>query len=156
MFTVAPAGIAAPFVPLVASVVVAVMLSPTALVFVQTLADDARTSVVPAAIVPVRAGAEPVLVGVLVFVDVVVLVGVVFVPVGRVTVLVGVAGALVVPPPVAVSLSVSLELSLFANAMLAASAESFLSAAESVFAESPEQPTNVIAAIARDVVVIRV
>src|SRR5689334_9448929 len=98
IWTVAPAGIAAPFVPLIASVVVAVMLSPTALVLVQTSPAEARASVVPAAIEPVRAGAGAgvvaVLVGVVVvFVGVVVLVGVVFVPL---LVLVTVGGALVV------------------------------------------------------------
>src|SRR6476620_8968657 len=119
MFTVAPAGIAAPFVPLVASVVVAVTLSPIALVLVQILELEARTSVVPAATVPVRgAGALPDVDGVVVFGVVlgVVLVGVVLVPAGRVT---GDAGALAVPP-FAVSLSVSFPLSLFAIARFAA------------------------------------
>src|SRR4051812_16646915 len=70
MCTVAPDGIAAPFVPLIASVVVAVMLSPTLLVLVQTSADDASASVVPEAIVPVRAagaGVVAAFVGVVVF-----------------------------------------------------------------------------------------
>src|SRR6184192_665869 len=65
------------------------------------------------------------------------------------------AGALVMPPPLAVSLSVSLEaLSALASARFAASAESFLS--ESCFAASPLQAASVNVAIARDAAVRRV
>jgi len=157
MFTVAPAGIAAPFVPLIASVVVAVMLSPTALVFVQTFEDDARTMLVPDAIEPTRGAAGAGVVAGAVFVGAgAVFVGVVLVPACFVplVVFVGVAGAFVVLL-VAVSLSVRFVLS-FASARFAASAESFFSAVESVFDESPEQPTSVMVAIARDAAVIRV
>jgi hypothetical protein len=154
MCTVAPDGIAAPLVPLIASVVVAVMLSPTALVFVQTFDDDARAIVVPEAIVPVRAeagaGAGAVLVG-----AGVVFFGVVVVFVGAFVTAGGFVGAFVVEL-VAVSLSVRLALSRFAIAMFAASAESFLSAVESVFDESPAQAASVSEAIARDAAVIRV
>src|SRR4051812_30104915 len=97
MFTVAPAGIAAPFVPLIASVVVPVMLSPTLLVFVQTSPEDASASVVPAAIVPVRAGAG-VEAGVVDDLAGVVLVGVVFVLVLDVPVLLTTGGALLAEP----------------------------------------------------------
>jgi hypothetical protein len=156
MFTVAPAGMATPFVPLIASDVVAVMLSPIALVFVQTCADDASASVVPAAIVPVRAVLVVPLVEGVVFVGAGVVflgaVGVDFVPAGRGVTL---AGAFVTPP-VAVSLSVSFALSWFAIARFAASAESLLSAVESVFDASPEQAAIAIAANAKDVAVIRV
>src|SRR3954466_11459847 len=107
MCTVAPDGIAAPFVPLIASLVVAVMLSPILLLFVQTSPDDARASVVPEAIVPVRAaagaGVVAALVGVVVGLGVVFGVVVVFdVP----PVFVTTGGALVVAL-FAVSLSVS-------------------------------------------------
>jgi hypothetical protein len=148
-------------VPLIASVVVASMLSPTALVFVQTFDDDASVIDVPDAIVPVRGPAGAVLAAgagvdfagvwaVFVGVD---FVGVDFVPVDD---FVGVllAGAFAVEL-FAVSLSVIFELS-FAIARFAASAESFLSAVESVFDESFEQPASVIMAIAKDAAVIRV
>src|SRR4051812_8140325 len=148
MCTVAPVGIAEPFVPLIASVVKAVMLSPTLLVLVQTSADDASASVVPEAIVPVRAAGAGV---VAVFVGVVEVFGVVFAVVFGV-VLFTTGGALVVEL-FAVSPSVSVALSLFASAMFAASAESFFSAVESVFDESPEQAASVTAS-ARDAAVI--
>jgi hypothetical protein len=49
---VAPAGITAPLLPVTGSLSVAVNLSPILFVFVQTLADDARVSVEPEAIIP--------------------------------------------------------------------------------------------------------
>jgi hypothetical protein len=144
-------------VPLMASVVVASMLSPTALVFVQTFEFEAREIVVPEAMVPVRGaagagvgagvGAGAVLVG-----FGVVFVPVDFVPVDEVFVGVFVAGAFAL---LAVSLSVIFELS-FAIARFAASAESFFNAVESALPESFEQPASVIMAIARDAAVIRV
>jgi hypothetical protein len=153
MLTVAPAGIATPFEPLTDSVVVAVMLSPTALVFVQTFELDARLRVVPAATVPVVGPVDlvPVDAGLVVVVvvvfDVVVLVGVVLVAARLV-------GALVIAGDVAVSFSCGLAaLSAFASARFAASAESVLS--ESVFAASPLQAASVNVAIARDVAVKR-
>jgi hypothetical protein len=124
---------------------------------VQTSPEDDSVSVVPAAIVPevgagAAAGAGVVLVGAGVVFGAVVFGAVVF---GVVEVFVTVGGACVVAL-FAVSLSVSFALSLLlARARFAASAESFFSAVESVFDESPEQPTTVIAAIAKDVVVMR-
>jgi hypothetical protein len=123
---------------------------------VHTFDEDASEIDVPDAIVPVRAagaaaGAGEVFVGVAA-----VLVGVGFGAAAFVAVLAGVfvAGALAVEL-VAVSLSVIFELS-FAIARFAASAESFLSAVESVLDESLEQPASVIMAIAKDAAVIRV
>src|SRR5215208_7186593 len=51
-FAVAPAGITAPFEPVTASATVAVKVSPTLCVFVQTFWLDARLIVVPEAIIP--------------------------------------------------------------------------------------------------------
>jgi hypothetical protein len=119
-----------------------------ALVFVQTSPDEARARVVPAAIVPVRAGAGADGAGVDFAGVVVVFVGVLLVPVERVT-----GGAFVVE---LVAVSLSVRLSLLASAMFAASAESFLSAVESVFDESPEQATSAMAITPRDAAVIRV
>ena len=81
-----------------------------------------------------------------------VLVALVAVFVFDVPVFVTTGGAFVVE--FAVSLSVSFALSCFASARFAASAESFLSAVESVFDESPEQAASVNAT--RDAAVIRV
>src|SRR5205823_5079939 len=159
MFTVAPAGIAAPFVPLVDPAVVAVTLSPIALVFVHTLEFDVRSIVVPVAIspivvagvfVPVAAGVETLVVGVgaggLVFV---------FAFVAPFVDDVFEAGTLLIPVEGAVSVSCGLAaLSRFAIARFAASAESLFS--ESVFADSLLQADNVRAAIARDAAVRRV
>jgi hypothetical protein len=121
-----------------------------ALVLVQTSPEDASASVVPEAMVPLRvaAGAGVVFVGVVVVFGVV-LVGAFVVP----PVLVTVGGAFVVAL-LAVSLNVRPALSLLASAMFAASAESFFSAVESVFDESPEQATSAI--MAKDAVVMRV
>jgi hypothetical protein len=126
------------------------MLSPMALVLVQTSPEDASASVVPDGMVPLRvaAGAGVVFVGVVVVFGVV-LVGAFVVP----PVLVTVGGAFVVAL-LAVSLNVRPALSLLASAMFAASAESFFSAVESVFDESPEQATSAI--MAKDAVVMRV
>jgi hypothetical protein len=130
------------------------MLSPIALVFVQIFDDEASEMVVPDAMDPVRAGAAGVDAGRGAGVDVVgvVLAGVVRVPEGRVT---GEAGAFVLLL-FAVSLNVRFALSRLAIARFAASAESFFRAVESVFDASPEQPTSVIVAIAKDAAVIRV
>jgi hypothetical protein len=157
MLTVAPAGIATPFEPLTAPVVVAVMLSPTALVFVQTLELDARLRVVPAATVPVVGPVDlvPVDAGGLVVVVVVVVVFVVLVLVGVVFVPVRLVGALVIAGDVAVSFSCGLAaVSALANARFAARAESLLS--ESVFAASLLQAASVSVTIARDAAVKRV
>src|SRR3954469_11762627 len=52
MLTVAPDGIETPFEPLTDSVVVAVTLSSSLLVFVQIFSFDARAIVVPASMLP--------------------------------------------------------------------------------------------------------
>src|SRR3954471_5827263 len=152
MLTVAPDGIETPFEPLTDSVVVAVTLSSTLLVFVQIFSFDASAIVVPASMLPdvgfaaaagvgagfVGAGAALVTGGVVFLVPVVVFF---VVPAG-----VGAAD------DVAVSFSCGFAaLSRPASARFAASAESFFS--ESVFAESPLQAANARAARARDAAV---